>query len=94
MVRKIGITALPKMSVIHLMITIHFYVNDFVWREGVSPVLSPVTIVEGLVVDYNKHFHVIFGEYIHTYEGTDNTMKLCTVGSLALGPFGNLQGGV
>ena len=30
MVRKIGITSLPKMSVIHLMITMTFYVNAFV----------------------------------------------------------------
>ena len=75
MVRKIGIIAFPKMSVIHLMITVNFYVNAFVWREGVSPVLPPVTIVEDLVVDYNKHFHVIFGKYIHTYEGTNNTIN-------------------
>ena len=51
-------------------------------------------IVEGLVVDFNKHFHVIFGEYMHTYEGTDKTMKMRTVAALALGPSGNLQGGV
>ena len=58
------------MMVIHLMTTVNFYVNAFVWRRGVSQVLPPVTIVEGLVVDFNKHFHVIFGEYMHTYEGT------------------------
>ena len=76
------------------MTTVTFYVNAFVWQEGVSPTLPPVTIVEGLVVDYNKHFHVIFGEYMHTYKGTDNTMKNRTVGALALGPSGNLQSGV
>ena len=31
---------------------------------------------------------------MHTYEGTENKMKLDTVGALALGPSGNLQGGV
>ena len=31
---------------------------------------------------------------MHTYEGTDNTMKMITVEALALGPSGNLQGGV
>ena len=76
------------------MITVNFYVNAFVWAGGASPFLPPVTIVEGLVVDYTKHFHVIFGEYMHTYKGTDNTMKPRTVGALALGPSGNLQGGV
>ena len=93
MVHKIDITALLKMMVIHLMITVNFYVNAFVWRQGILPILPPVTL-EGLVVDYNKHFHVIFGKYMHTYEGTDNTMKFRTVGALTLGPSGNLQGGV
>ena len=45
-------------------------------------------------MDYNKHFHVIFGEYLHTYEGTTNTMKERTVTGLALWPSGNLQGGI
>ena len=94
MVRKIGIKSLPKMSVIHLMITVTFYVNAFVWQDCVSTTMPPVTIVEGLIVDYNKHFHLIFGEYVHIYKGTDNTMKDHTVGALALGPSGNLQGGV
>ena len=94
MVCKIDITSLPKTIVIYLMMTVNFYVNAFVWQEGVSPILPPVTIVEGLVVDFNKHFHVIFSEYMHTYEGATNTMKDRTVGALALGPSGNLQGGI
>ena len=94
MVREIDIASLPKTAIIHLIITVNFYVNAFVWQEGVSPVLPLVTIVEGLVVDFNKHFHVIFYEYMHTYEGTTNTMKDRTVGALALGPSGNLQGGI
>ena len=56
--------------------------------------LSPLTIVEGTVLDFYKHFHISFGEYVHTYEGTTNIMKLCTIGTLTLGPSGNLQGGV
>ena len=94
MVARIGIYVLPRTVVIQLMITVAFYVNAFVWRLGVSQILPPLTIVEGTVVDFQKHFHVLFGEYVHTYEGTDNTMKPRTVGALALGPSGNLQGGV
>jgi hypothetical protein len=85
---------LPRMVVIHLLITVMFYINAFVWRKGVSQYLSPLTILEGIVLDYNLHFQVIFGEYAHTYEDTTNTMKSRTVGSIALGPNGNLQGGV
>ena len=67
------------------VITVCFYINAFVWRRGVSQILPPLTIVEGLVVDFTKHFHVIFGEYCHTYEGTTNDMTSRTVSALALG---------
>ena len=94
MLLKVDIDTILQMMVIHLMTTVNFYFNTFVWRRGVSQILPPVTIVEGLVVDFNKRFYVIFGEYMHTYEGTDNTMKMRTVAALALGPSGNLEGSV
>jgi hypothetical protein len=85
---------LPKIVVIHLLITVMFYINAFVWRKGVSQYLSPLTILEGVVLDYSLHFQVIFGEYAQSYEDTTNTMKSRTVGAIALGPNGNLQGGI
>jgi hypothetical protein len=85
---------IPRIVIIHLLKTVMFYINAFVWKKGVSPFLSPMTILEGVVLDYNHHFQVIFGEYAHTYELTTNTMKRRTVGAIALGPTGNLQGGV
>ena len=85
---------LPRIMIIHLLVTVMFYINAFVWRKGVSQFLSPLTILEGIVIDYNLHFQVIFGEYAHTYETTTNTTKSRTVGAMALGPTGNLQGGV
>lgn len=88
------IDTIPHMMVMQLMIILNFYVNAFAWTLSVSQILLPLTIVEGIVVDFHKHFYVIFGEYIQTFEGTTNTMKLCTVGALALGPSGNLQGGI
>ena len=94
MLAKAGITTIPRIMVMHLMRTVTFYLNAFVWRKGVSQVLPPSTVVEGIVLDYNKHFHVIPGEYLHTYEGTTNTMRERTTSCLALGPSGNLQGGV
>ena len=85
---------LPKRMVIELIYTIVFYLNSFPWPEGVSQDLSPMSIVEGIVLDYNLHFQVIYGEYAQTYEGTRNDMTERTVGAIALGPSGNLQGGV
>jgi hypothetical protein len=85
---------IPRIMIIHLLKTVMFYINAFIWKKGVSPFLSPMTILEGVVLDYNLHFQVTFGEYVHTYEVTTNTMKSRTVGSIALGPTGNLQGGI
>ena len=87
-------TKIPKIMLSHLIYTVIFYLNAFPWPAGVSQELSPCTIVEGITLTYAKHFQVIFGEYAQTYEGTDNTMKERTIGAIALGPSGNLQGGV
>ena len=56
--------------------------------------LSPLTIVEGVAVDYNLHFQVMFGDFVQTYEGTRNDVTLRTIDALGLVPNGNLQGGV
>jgi hypothetical protein len=57
---------IPRIVVIHLLKTVMFYINAFVWKKGVSPFLSPMTILEGVVLETNLHFQVIFGEYAQT----------------------------
>ena len=76
------------------MLTVSFYVDAFAPKSGISDHVSTMTIVEGVKLDYNKHFKVIPGEYAQTFEGSDNTMKERTIGAIALGPAGNRQGGV
>jgi hypothetical protein len=66
---------IPKMMVMKLVEAVKFNVDAFVLKSGVSQHLSPMTIVEGVTLDYSKHFQVIFGEYAQVFEGTDNTMK-------------------
>eukprot|EP00536_Pseudo-nitzschia_multiseries_P012009 jgi/Psemu1/30666/gm1.30666_g len=61
-------------------------------KPDVSNERSPTTIIKGIVLYHEIHFPVIFGEYAQTYEGTDNTMKEQTVGAIALGLTGSLQG--
>ena len=53
----------------------------------------PLAIVEGVSLDYNLHFRVIFGEFVQTYEGTRNDMTSRCVDAIALEPTGNLRGG-
>ena len=63
-------------------------------KNGGSQYLCPMNLVTGVLLDFNKHFQVIFGEYAQTFEGSDNIMNKRTVGAIALGPSGNFQGGV
>ena len=73
MVAEAGILSLPKTVVMHIIFTVNFYVNSFVWRRGVSQIIPLIIIVEGTVIDFEKHFRVIFGEYCHTYEALPMT---------------------
>ena len=85
---------LPRMMVVHLMITVMFYVNAFVWMNGVSNFLSSLTILEVTCLDYHLHFRVMHGEFLQTCEGTRNDMNLRTIDALALGPNTHFQGGI
>ena len=84
----------PAIMIVHLIKTVLYYINAFVWRRGVSQILSPLTIMHGTKLDFNVDFPVVYGTFAHVYDGTDNTMKSRTTGAVALGPSGNVQGGV
>jgi len=60
----------------------------------VSQVIPLIMIIEGVVIDYRLHFRVLYGEYLQTYKGTDNTMSQRIVDAIAMGPNSNLQGGI
>lgn len=59
-----------------------------------SQVIPLIMIIEGVVIDYRLHFRVLYGEYLQTYKGTDNTMSQRIVDAIAMGPNSNLQGGI
>ena len=80
------------MVVAHLMISVVFCVNAFVWQSGVSKILLPLKIVESTCLDYNIHFRVTCGEFVQTYEGARNDMTPRSADAIDLGPNGNLQG--
>ena len=64
------------------------------WKRDVSQIISPLTIVEGLSLDYNLHFRLIYGEFVQTFEGSNNTMEPHTVDAVGLRATRNLQGGL
>jgi hypothetical protein len=76
---------------------IHFVVlwlNAFPPSSGVSSTYSPITIMTGTTLDYNKHCRLPFGAYVETHEdnGATNTIVERTRGSICLGPTANFQG--
>lgn len=54
--------------------------------------MPPITVVEGVALDCNKHFHAIEWECSQTFNDLDDGGEERTVGVVALGPFGDLQG--
>ena len=54
---------IPKQMMMHIKLTGSFNVNAFSPKSGISDHVSHMTIVEGVKLDYNKHFKVIPGEY-------------------------------
>ena len=70
-----------------------YWLNSVPSNMGVSPTMSPRTIITGQLLDYHKHCRYEFGEYIQTHEEHDNSLLSCKVGAIALRPTGNQQGG-
>ena len=80
-----------KRMVVELLHNVVFYLNAIPWIDGISD-LSPMTIIQGTIVDYNLHFRMLYGEYAQTRDATDNTMKPRTTSAIAMGPNRNFQG--
>ena len=70
-----------------------YWLNSVPSNTGVSPTMSPRTIIMGQLLDYHNHCRYEFGEYVQTHKEHDNTLLSCTVGAIALRPTGNQQGG-
>ena len=87
-------TKIPRRMVIGLIRNVIFYLNAFPHEDGVSADLSPYTIINGKIVDYNLHCRIPFGTYAQTRNPTENTMRSRTTGAIAMGPSSNYQGGV
>jgi hypothetical protein len=83
----------PSRMIIGMVFLSVFGINAFPHKLGISQTLSPRTLITGLRIDYDKHCPVEYGQYVQTHKKHDNTMTLRTIGTLALRPTGNQQGG-
>ena len=71
----------------------NYWLNMFPRKGAISPTMSPRTLLTGLTMNYNRHCRLEFGEYVQTHEEHDNSLNPRTIGTLALRPTGNVQGG-
>ena len=83
---------IPARLVIEMAKTAVFWLNAFPVMGGASQDLSPRTILTGQQVDYKRHCHYQFREYMQTHEEPNNSMNPTMVGAIALRPVGNDQG--
>jgi hypothetical protein len=84
---------MPGMLVVQMVSACNFWLNIYPPKDGVSRSINPRELMTGIKIDYNKHIHAEFGEYVQVHEEHDNSMKTCTTGAIATKPTGNAQGG-
>ena len=77
-----------------LVLSCVFWLNEYPRKSGVSNTMSPRNTITGIMIDYNNHCNIRFGEYAHTHESHDKiTGTARTIGYLDLRQTGNEQGG-
>jgi hypothetical protein len=96
LVHTIPFQKLPTIMIVHIAVFSVMWLNFFPPKGGISPTLSPQTILTGIRADHDKHCWIPFGRYaqVHAVEHTprNNAMESHTVGGVSLGPTGKIQG--
>ena len=85
---------MPRRMLVEMVYLCIFWMNFYVPDDYISNYASPATIVTGRQYDYNMFCGPgsSFGEFVQTYQKTDNTMQMRTVSAITLIPSGNTQG--
>ena len=84
----------PAVMTVGLVFSVLLWLNAIPPADGtgVSKTISPRTLVTGLEIG-PQHTKLQWGEYVQAHRPTDNTITTeRSVGAIALGPVGNVQG--
>ena len=86
---------LPKLLVIHTVLTAIRMLTFFPTKGGISEVWSPMMLLHGRRLNFKKDLALALGDYcqIHEEDTPRNSMKARTQGAICLGPTGSDQGG-
>ena len=75
-------------------VELRLWLNAYPRKPGVTDTMNPRTSITELMIDYNKHNKLQFGEYVQTHKLHKNrTGTARTIGALSLSPKRNDQGG-
>jgi hypothetical protein len=88
-----GFERYPPKLIVEMVFMSVFWINAFPHKNGVSPTISPHTIVTGKHIDYKVHCKVEYGQYVQTHEKHNSSMDTRTVGALSLRPTDDAQSG-
>jgi hypothetical protein len=83
---------LPRVLVNELATAAVRNINMFPHPDGISPTMSPATIVTGTLKTDYRTLKLEFGTYVQVYDGTSNDTKSRTLGAIATNPTGNSSG--
>jgi hypothetical protein len=84
--------SLPRVLVKELVSAAVTQANMFPHPDGISPTLSPSTIVTGAPKPDFNNMPLEFGQYVQVYDGTSNDVRSRTLGALATTPTANSAG--
>jgi hypothetical protein len=85
---------LSNIMIIHLVYYCVSTINSFPRTSSIGSGVPPKELLTGRKLDFHKDCLLKFGEYVQVHEDDmiTNTMKERTLGAIALGPAGNVQG--
>lgn len=88
-------TTIPKVMMETLVHYVVSWLNNFPPKGGISNTVSPRTLFSGVVLDFNKHCKLEFGEYCHVHKKNNptNSIEPRITGTVAIGSTYNLQTG-
>jgi hypothetical protein len=80
--------------IIEMLANVVLWINAFPPSSGISKTFSPITIMTGTALDFNKHCQIPFGAYAEVHEDRNitDTMSERTQPAICLGPTANFQG--
>ena len=70
-----------------------FWFHALPHNDTISTTMSPHEIITGMTLDYNRHCKHQYGDYVHTHEQHNSTISPRKIGTIAMRPTSNDQGG-